>query len=50
MDQFFPGGGWLMLRRDTIDRLQAFRGRHAVVTWDEAIELLLQDMAAEERA
>jgi len=50
MDQFFPGGGWLMLRRDTIDRLQAFSGRHAVVTWDEAIELLLQDMAAEERA
>jgi hypothetical protein len=50
MDQFFPGGGWLMVRRDTIDRLQAFRGRHAVVTWDEAIDLLLQDMAAEEPA
>ena len=48
MDQFFPGGGWLRVRRDTIDRLQAFRGRHAIVTWDEAIELLLQDMAAEE--
>lgn len=50
MDQFFPGGGWLMVRRDTIDRLQAFRGRHAVVTWDEAIDLLLQDIAAEESA
>lgn len=42
MDQFFPGGGWLRLQRDTIDRLQAFRGRHAVVTWDEAIDILLQ--------
>jgi len=42
MDQFFPGGGWLRLRRDTIDRLQAFRGRQAVVTWDEAIDLLLE--------
>ena len=42
MDQFFPGGGWLRLRRDTIDRLQAFRGRQAVVSWDEAIEQLLQ--------
>jgi hypothetical protein len=48
MDQFFPGGGWLRVRRDTIDCLQAFRGRHAVVTWDEAIELLLQHDASEE--
>ncbi len=46
MRRFFPGGGWLRLQRDTIDRLQAFRGRHAVVTWDEAIELLLQQAAA----
>jgi hypothetical protein len=42
MDQFFPGGGWLRLRSETIDRLQAFRGRAAVVTWDEAIDALLQ--------
>jgi hypothetical protein len=41
MDQFFPGGGWLRLRRDTIDRLQAFRGQFAIVSWDDAIELLL---------
>jgi uncharacterized protein DUF6084 len=47
MEQFFPGGGWLRLQRETIDRLQAFRGRHAVVTWDEAIALLLQHDAAE---
>ena len=42
MDQFFPGGGWLRLQRDTLDRLQAFRGREAVVTWDDAIDRLLQ--------
>jgi hypothetical protein len=35
------------LQRDTIDRLQEFRGRHAVVTWDEAIDLLLQQGASE---
>jgi hypothetical protein len=46
MDQFFPAGGWLRLQRETIDRLQAFRGRAAVVTWDEAIELLLHEDAA----
>ncbi len=41
MDQFFPGGGWLRLQSDTIDRLQAFRGQQAVVSWDDAIGLLL---------
>jgi hypothetical protein len=48
MDQFFPGGGWLRLDRNTIDRLQAYRGRHAVVSWDEAIDLLLNDAAQQE--
>jgi Family of unknown function (DUF6084) len=48
MNQFFPGEGWLRLRRETLDRLQAFRGRRAVVTWDEAIDLLLQEAASEE--
>lgn len=48
MDQFFPGGGWLRVSRETIDRLQAFRGVHAVVTWDEAIDLLLRHAAEEE--
>ena len=48
MDQFFPGGGWLRLQRETIDRLQAFRGRQAVVSWDEAIGLLLHRGSEEE--
>jgi hypothetical protein len=41
MDQFFPGGGWVRLQRETIDRLQAFRGSHALISWDEAICVLL---------
>jgi hypothetical protein len=49
MDQFFPGGGWVRLQRDTLDRLQAFRGRQAVTTWDETIDALLQ-LAASEQA
>jgi hypothetical protein len=48
MDRFFPGGGWLRLRRETIDRLQTFRGRQAVITWDEAIERLLECERAQE--
>ncbi len=42
MDQFFPGGGWVRLRRETLDRLQAFRGRQALVGWDDAIDRLLE--------
>ena len=42
MDQFFPGGGWLRLQSDTIDRLQAFRGQQAMLSWDDAIGLLLK--------
>jgi hypothetical protein len=48
IDQFFPGGGWIRLQRDTIDRLQAFRGTQAVVTWDQAMERLLALAAAKE--
>jgi hypothetical protein len=48
IDQFFPGGGWIRLQRDTIDRLQAFRGTQAVVTWDQAMDRLLALAAAKE--
>jgi hypothetical protein len=41
MDRFFPGGGWLRLQQDTIDRLQAFRGQSALVSWDATIDALL---------
>lgn len=41
MDQFFPGSAWLRVRRDTLDRLQEFRGRATVLTWDEAFDTLL---------
>jgi len=40
MDRFFPGGGWLRVSSDTIDRLQAFRGRQALVSWDDVIDRL----------
>jgi len=48
MEQFFPGGGWMRVSRETLDRLQAFRGRHAIISWDEAIERLLHTHTAEQ--
>jgi hypothetical protein len=47
MDIHFPGSGWLMLRRDTIDALADFRGARALPSWDEAIITVLE--AARER-
>lgn len=49
MDRFFPGGGWVRLQQDTIDRLQEFRGRWAMTSWDAAIDALL-DRARSEAA
>jgi hypothetical protein len=50
MAQFFPGGGWLRVSQETIDRLQAFRGRQAAVTWDDALDTLLKSAAKEQIA
>jgi uncharacterized protein DUF6084 len=41
MDRFFPGGGWMRVSRETLDRLQEFRGRNALVSWDDTIDRLL---------
>jgi hypothetical protein len=46
MDRHFPGTAWLRLRRESFDRLAAYRSRHALATWDDALDALL--MGAEE--
>ncbi|TWD81996.1 hypothetical protein FB561_3120 [Kribbella amoyensis] len=43
MDQHFPGASWLRLRRDTFDRLYAYRVREALPGWDDAIDRLLKE-------
>jgi hypothetical protein len=42
MDLYFPGGGWLRVRRDTLDALQRYKAAHALPTWDQALERLLK--------
>ncbi|HEY7213751.1 MAG TPA: DUF6084 family protein [Thermoanaerobaculia bacterium] len=42
MDHYFPGGAWIRLRRDSLDALHRFRGRRALPSWDDALEVLLQ--------
>jgi hypothetical protein len=47
MDEFFPGGGWVRLGRDTLDRLAAFRSANTLLSWDDAVERLLKEAGDE---
>ncbi|HEY2747635.1 MAG TPA: DUF6084 family protein [Polyangia bacterium] len=42
IDGHFPDAGWLRLRKETIDALLAFKGRHALPSWDGVIAQLLK--------
>ena len=44
VDDVFPEAGWLRLRKQTIDALLAFKGRHALGSWDGVIETLLAEV------
>jgi hypothetical protein len=48
MDEHFPGSGWVRLRRDTLDRLAAFRSAHTLLSWDDAVERLLKEAERDE--
>ena len=42
MDRYFAGTAWLRLERETFERLYAYRSRHALLSWEAAIDLLLE--------
>jgi len=42
MDSYFPGSGWIRLRRDSLDALQRYRARNSLASWEEAIGALLE--------
>jgi Family of unknown function (DUF6084) len=46
MDQHFPDAAWLRLDRAAFDRLAAYKARHTLLTWEEAVASLL-DRAGE---
>lgn len=45
MDAHYPNSAWLCLQRDAFDRLNEYKMRHGIPTWEAAIERAL---AAEE--
>lgn len=48
LDAYYPNTGWLTLRRDVFDRLYAYRAQRGFLTWEAALEALLE--AAPEEA
>lgn len=41
MDHYFPNSAWVRMRRDTFDRLYAYKTRRALPTWEQAIDALV---------
>jgi len=48
MDTHYPNAGWLSLQRDILDRLNEYKVRNAIPTFEQALQELLEQ--AEERA
>lgn len=43
MDHYYPNSAWLNLRRDTFERLQNYKTRGGLATFEQALENLLPD-------
>jgi Family of unknown function (DUF6084) len=43
IDHYYPNTSWLTLRRDVFDRLNEFKMRNSIPTWDQALERLLSE-------
>ena len=41
MDVYYPNSAWLCLRRDAFDRLNEYKMRRGLPTWEQALESLL---------
>lgn len=41
MDSHYPDTAWICLRREVFERLNEFRARHGISTWEQAVERML---------
>jgi hypothetical protein len=41
MERYFRGTAWVRLGKESFDRLSAYKSRHALATWDDAVDALL---------
>lgn len=47
MDAYFPGSGWMRLRKETLDALMLVKARRALATWDDVVVAILRDAGEE---
>lgn len=47
MEQYFPNSAWLRVRKDTFDRLYAYKASRGMHNWDAALEGLLKGVQQE---
>ena len=47
MDHYFPNSAWLRVQKDVFDRLYSYKARHALPTWEVALDQLLRESEAE---
>jgi hypothetical protein len=45
MDMYYPNSAWLVLRKDTFEKLYQYKVREGIPTWEEAIERALNALA-----
>jgi hypothetical protein len=43
MEEYFPNSTWVRLRKDTFDKLYAYKASRGLHDWDAALEGLLKD-------
>jgi hypothetical protein len=43
IDRYFPDSAWLRLRRESFDRLTAYKARHTLLSWEQVVDRLLAD-------
>jgi hypothetical protein len=41
LERYFAGTAWLRIDKERFDRLAAFKSRHALASWDDALDALL---------
>jgi len=49
MDSYYPNVAWICLHREVFDRVNEYRARHGLTSWDQALERML-GLAAEAKA
>ncbi|EEF63103.1 DUF6084 family protein [Pedosphaera parvula] len=48
MEHHYPNSAWLYLQRESFEKLYAYKRRHGLATWEQAIERLLPQPETEE--